>query len=172
MAAAIIGPLAALWLGRQQNATAETIARRQISASLISANRQAWIDQLRDAIAQFQSLLVNLGFRGGHLIERSETEDERLEKAHYLRSRVALLLNPQEEDHQSLLGLLDKAISTAYSSGGESRRELNITQHEITGAAQRILKREWIRVKMGEPDDNGAVIRAKPSASSRAHLDA
>lgn len=172
VAAAVIGPLVSLWLGRRQNATAEAIACRQVSASLISANRQAWIDQLRDTIAQFQSVLVNLGFRGGHLMERSEAEDQRYEKAFYRRSRVALLLNLQEDDHQHLLSLLDQALSRAYASGSEPSCEMSVVHNEITGAAQRILKREWIRVKIGEPDERDAIGRGKTTAMRLSYLDA
>jgi hypothetical protein len=148
VAAAVIGPLVSLHLGRQQNKT----ARRQLSASVVSISRQAWIDKLRDAVAEFQSVLVNLGFRGGVVMELGVDEDKQFERAVYLRSRVALLVNPLEGDHQRLVILLDKALSVAHAVGPDRRRAMAETQAEITSLAQIILKREWVRVKAGEPD--------------------
>lgn len=152
VAAAVIGPLAAVHVAKRQNQTAASIARRQISASLISASRQAWINKLRDAIAEFQAILLNLGFRGGHSYERG-ADDDRFQKAAFLRSQVALLINPAEPNHKQLMTLIDRGLSIAYAAGEDAKREMAITQASITEAAQRMLKQEWERVKAGEPDE-------------------
>lgn len=151
VAAAIIGPLAAIYIGNKQNRTAAAVAQRQIDASLISASRQAWIEKLRDTIAEFLSVSLNLGYRGGHSYAIGEDE-ERLEKAAFLRARILLLVNPTEPDHKELVALLDTALSLAYAAGSDARKEMAITQHAITEVSQRILKREWTRVKAGESE--------------------
>jgi hypothetical protein len=152
--AAVIGPLVSLLILRKQNASAERVARMQISASLVSASRQAWIEKLRDTIAEFQAALLNLGFQGGHSVSRGLDEAERVERAVLLRARIALLINPNEPDHKRLLELVDRCLDLTYASGPEPRRELAaVSQIELTGLAQVILKREWVRVKTGETTD-------------------
>lgn len=165
VAAAVVGPTAAVYIARLQNRSAASIARRQINASLISGNRQAWIDRLRDSIADFQSVLYNLGFRGGSSYDRA-SDDERFQGAVQLRSRIALLINPLELDHKQLLILMDKALSVAYTAGEGSRQEMAMAQAEITDTAQRLLKREWERVKAGEPEMDGRKRRLTASKPS------
>jgi len=58
-----------------------------------------------------------------------------------------------EPDHKQLLSLLDHALSIAYAAGEDARREMAITQANITELAQGLLKREWERVKAGEPEE-------------------
>jgi len=47
LVASIVGPLVTL-----------TVAKRQINANVLSANRQKWIENLREALAELISLLV------------------------------------------------------------------------------------------------------------------
>lgn len=152
VAAAIVGPLSSVIVASRQNRAAAMVARRQISASLISGNRQAWINNLRDAIAEFQAVLYQLGFRGAHSYDRAK-DDEWTQKAMHLRSRVALFINPVEAVHGELLLQMDHALSVAYSSGEAGRQEMTKVQSAITETAQRLLKQEWERVKIGEPDE-------------------
>jgi len=152
VAAAVVGPLAALYMGAAQNRVAAAIARRQINATLVSGNRQAWIDKLRDAIAEYQAALRSLGFQGGHTYDRTADVDRR-QSAMLLRARVALFINPTEPDHQQLMALMDKGLASAYTAGAAASQESEDTQAAITETAQRILKREWERVKAGEPQE-------------------
>jgi hypothetical protein len=162
VAAAIVGPFATVFAVSRQNRSAAVIARRQINATVVSASRQAWADGLRDSIANFQASLYQVGLRGTHSYDRAN-DDIKLQVAIQLRSRIALLINPREPDHQELLLLIDKALSVAYTVGEEGRREMAIVQSAITEKAQSILKREWERVKAGEPDETtGAIGSAAP----------
>jgi len=47
LVASIVGPIVTL-----------TVARRQFSANVLSANRQKWIETLRDMLAELISLMV------------------------------------------------------------------------------------------------------------------
>jgi hypothetical protein len=152
VAAAIVGPLATVFAVSRQNRNAAVIARRQINATVISASRQAWIDTLRDSIANFQATLYQVGFRGTHSYDRAEN-DTKMQVAIQLHARIALLIHPSEPDHKELLLLIQKALSVAYTVGEDGRREMAIVQAAITEKAQSILKREWERVKAGEPDE-------------------
>jgi hypothetical protein len=162
--AGVIGPFVSLHMLKRQNDAAAAVARMQsdaalavarmqINASLVSTSRQAWIDKLRDSIAEFQSLLWVLREPQGVLQTDREREQvqQRRQQALFLRSRIALLVNPAEADHKQLLGLLDQAFSISLAAGEDARKELGRTQHNITEVAQGLLKREWVRVKEGEP---------------------
>jgi hypothetical protein len=149
VAAAVVGPAASVYVARRQARTAEAIARAQLNATLVSAKRQEWIDKLRDVIADFQATLHRVGFRGAHSIEM-EADEEHVQKAMHLRYRCALFINPNERDHEELLILMDQALSFAYVPGREGMHQMAEVQRKIDELAQRILKREWERVKAGE----------------------
>ena len=126
--------------------------RRQVNASMISASRQAWINSLRDAISEFLAVTAQLR----HLVATCQPSEWQnapgFERAIYLRSRIALLINPKEDDHRQLVMLVDKAFSiTTVLQDTEARIRSTELHHEITTLSQAVLKREWERVKAGEP---------------------
>jgi hypothetical protein len=151
-AAVIVSPIISLIVTRSQSRTALEVASQQIKASVVSANRQAWINNLRDAIAEFLGALTHIEARPAVQINRDEArEREYVERVRRLRSRIALMINPQEEDHRRLLVLIDTAVSLApVSFDAELVKKATQVQQDITEQSQRILKREWERVKSGE----------------------
>lgn len=134
----LLGPLVSLW-----------VARKQASVSVLSANRQAWINTLRDQIAEFLSVLAVV--HAGEWAERTEKEyDEELKRLVLLVSKVKLMLNPKEEDHQRLSILLSKAAQTVRARAKEEKQKSTEGMQlaaEVLPLAQSILKREWERVK-------------------------
>jgi len=134
------------------------VARRQVNASVLSANRQKWIETLRDALAELISLLVAaLVFRSGWKEDWDSgrgalTKDpallEKLQRMVLVRSRVMLLINPTEPDHQRLVAAIDVALERLrleQSPDADTEKDIQA----ITHLAQAILKREWQRVKLG-----------------------
>jgi len=147
LVAAIAGPVITL-----------TVARRQFSATVISANRQKRIDTLRDTLAELIALV------SGALVVKSKWKDKwdrgrgplnadpaMLEKFEHIvlaQSKIELLINPIDADHQRLYDTIETAISRLRV---EESLEAE-TQHDIrtiTALGQTILKREWQRVKIG-----------------------
>ena len=67
-------------------------------------------------------------------------------------SKIELMLNPLEQDHQQLNVLMKEAINQLRSplleDGVEDRIE--VISRDITQVLQGILKQEWARVKRGE----------------------
>ena len=67
-------------------------------------------------------------------------------------SKIELMLNPLEQDHQQLNVLMKEAIdqlrSPLLEDGVEDRIE--VISRDITQVLQGILKQEWARVKRGE----------------------
>ena len=105
LAASIVGPIVTL-----------RVARRQFNATVLSTNRQKWIETLRDMVAELISLLVSsLVVRSawkskwdkGHGPLREDTALlNKLERIVLAQSKIRLLLNPTDVDHQQL----DRAI--------------------------------------------------------------
>lgn len=147
LVASIVGPIITL-----------TVARRQFNATVISANRQKWIETLRDTLAELVALLR------GALVVKSKWKDKwdrgrgplnadpaLLEKFEHIvlsQSTIELLINPTDASHQRLHETIETAISRLRA---EESLEAE-TQHDIrtiTALGQTILGREWQRVKIG-----------------------
>ena len=134
------------------------VAKRNFNATVLSANRQRWIESLRDTLAELISLLIAALFlkekwkgkwdRGrGALIAEPALLDK-VQSMVLAQSRVRLLLNPTEADHQHLYRAIESAAKRLQSEEAlESETEADI--ETITTLAQTILKREWRRVKHG-----------------------
>jgi hypothetical protein len=137
----------------------------------ISEFRQAWIDAFRDELSEFagharriahERVPVNIYRTTKPMLERIAEEDEdakRPDLFHENRQRMAqsyyalrLRLNPGESDHVALLERLDRVYKTLNLVSGATRREDCINELDgLASVAQSVLKREWTRVKEGEP---------------------
>ena len=147
LVASIVGPIVAL-----------NVAKRQFNATAISANRNKRIDTLRDELAEFISLLATA------LVVKSKWKDrweegrgpmnsepallEKFERIVLAQSKIQLLINPNEENHQRLTETIDAAIRRLRSEDA-SDSETEADLRSIVALAQAILKREWQRVKLG-----------------------
>jgi hypothetical protein len=150
-AAVIIGPL----LTRRQIASAEEIARLQIRASVVSTNRQDWINTLRDAIAEFLSKEAMA--RTFNRLHHADAESlGRIQEVLRLNCKITLLINSRESDHARLVKLIDKmtnSINGSNKTSDELRQidaSINDLRIETVTLSQAILKREWERVKSSE----------------------
>ena len=132
------------------------IARQQFKTTVISANRQQWINNLRDCIADFQTK-AKIALVETSLALRSETSIAANEKSHYealkgmrfLVNKAALLLNPNEADHSELFLVMKQLEDQCVNGDPNDRTREERLQDLITLTGQRILKREWERVKRG-----------------------
>lgn len=147
LVASVAGPLVTL-----------SVARRQFNANVLSANRQKWIEGLRDLLAELVSLLVSALVvkskwrhnwdKGRGPIEGDPEMLAKLERIVLVQWKIRLLINPTEADHQELYRTIDTAFKRIQSEETqESESEADI--ETITWLAQVILKREWERVKRG-----------------------
>jgi hypothetical protein len=121
-------------------------ARKQIRATLVSANRQAWINALRDELAElFELLTWRLLQRPGTLSgeEGYKYEAEKRSRIRFLINKIRLRLNPLEPDSQALLEYLSKLCSADESTFDE-------LMERAVAKGQEILKTEWRRVKKGQ----------------------
>lgn len=137
--AVILGPLVSMW-----------VAQKQARVSVLSTNRQAWINNLRDQVSEFISICAL--FHAGDWTNRADNEfDDKFERLVLVESKIILMLNPNEKDHNRLSDLLAQARMSLGSRAKdiENRRfkEWGSAYKEIVPLTQSILKSEWIRVK-------------------------
>jgi hypothetical protein len=147
LVASVVGPVVTL-----------TVAKRQFSATVLSGNRQKWIEALRDDLAELISLLAT------GLVVKSKWKDkweqgrgalnaepallDKFERIVLTQARIQLLINPADEDHQRLSEAIDSAADRLRSEEAtDTQTETDI--RTIVALAQSILKREWQRVKLG-----------------------
>ena len=147
LVASILGPLVTL-----------RAARVQFNASVLSSNRQKWIDALRDLIAHFQSQLVGASIARETLAGMGPKEVSadplilaRAEQLILTMSKIRLMINPMENDHQALVAWMDQGVKLVRSAplGQDIEPDIEAIVEGLTRTSQSILKREWSRVKRG-----------------------
>jgi hypothetical protein len=114
--------------------------------------RQAWINTLRDDISKFIGQVDSVTKLV--LINKTSKYKEKTSSAIILGStemrevqlKINLLINPKEYKHQDLVALLN-AITENITT--QTNNNENIV--DLTTLSQKILKKEWDRVKDGEP---------------------
>ena len=125
------------------------IAKRQIKATVLSGNRQAWINTLRAAVAEFMALAVDANIRTGSLrgkqgyLEAAMADLARLRASEF---RISLALNPNEDDHKSLADALTKTL-VWFSNPSAPFSGLGELVDNVRDISRPIFKREWERVK-------------------------
>jgi len=129
------------------------VAKRQIRASVVSVNRQAWINRLRDELAFFvcEVRLVPSTYAANAITMPEAIK--RYEGITLKEEVVKLLLNPTEAEHIELLRLMKTARKAAQKAIDEEQgmaKELDEAVDLIVTQSQKVLKTEWDRVKSGE----------------------
>ena len=129
------------------------VSRNQFRAAVLSKNRQDWINSLRDCLAEFNAILYDTfahAHSGGLTRDARECANAFM-RANAVRSKVTLLLNPSESDHSQLLDVMRKMSDSATRADDPVAATAFAEQDEqFTSLAQKILKREWERVKKGK----------------------
>lgn len=137
LVAVIVSPIVSLY-----------VARQQIRAAVVSANRQRWIDELRSELSELINLIMFLNI--GSAILSEEAFIEKFEKAHLIEIKISLLINPYEKDHIALTKAIRDAIVEIFEKKDRDPKVLLVLKDSIVSQSQAILKREWNRVKKGE----------------------
>jgi hypothetical protein len=124
------------------------IAKRQVAASLKAANkqivapmRQAWINSLRDLIAEISSSALHY-----HLTGFENRKDEEYKRLTDLEGKMSLTLNLLEDDHKQLHDLTRRMLN-ALERGKEGSHDFTTIHPEVLALARGVLKREWNRVR-------------------------
>lgn len=142
LVAVIVGPLVSIF-----------VAKNQINASVVSANRQTWINRLRDELATLVGIVHHLPSahaNGSVSADAAITEYGRFVEKFQV---IKLLINPKETDHQELIRLIesaDKKIIESINNNQANASEFEAAGQRIVVQSQIVLKREWERVKNGK----------------------
>jgi hypothetical protein len=147
LVASVVGPVITL-----------TVARRQFNATVISSNRQKWIETLRDTLAELialirAALVVKANWKdkwdhGRGPLNADPVMLEKFERIVLAQAKIELLINPNDADHHRLHDSIETAIlrlRAEKSLEGETENDIR----SIADVGQAILKREWQRVKTG-----------------------
>ncbi len=143
--ASLVVAILAVFIGPYINLV---IADRRIKANLLVANRQAiapmrqaWINRLRELLSELLSLTLHYRVSG-----YEDRKDEEYQRLTLLEHQVSLMLNPYEDDHERLLGVVRNLVGML----GEASRDDDAfaeAHQELVRLSKEILKREWNRVK-------------------------
>lgn len=141
LVAVIVGPLVTVY-----------VANKNIKSSVVSKNRQDWINRLRNEIAE---LLKEIQYVPSAYEARTLTIEQAIEKHGVILSKVEiikLLINPKEADHEDLVRQItlasEKVIEAIKRKKGDADSFKTMSSNIVT-ISQSILKREWERVKNG-----------------------
>jgi len=146
--AVLFGPIISWIIAKRHSSSSQKNVLMQTEASLRIANkqvvapmRQAWINSLRDLIAELTGKCAHFWAAGFE--KRRDEEYQRIAELEY---KLALFINPKEDDHKKLL---DKArLMVAFLETGKEADENFWQSHKgIIELSQQILKKEWNRVK-------------------------
>ena len=147
LVASIVGPLVTLSVGR-----------RQFAATVLSTNRQRWIEQLRDLLAEFIAQLGTVWViratwqgkwdKGLAPIAADPARLEKMQRLLLVQWKIRLMLNPTEADHQELYQAIERSLDRLREERSEET-ETATDIETISRMGQMILKREWQRVKSG-----------------------
>jgi hypothetical protein len=145
LVASIAGPLTTLHIGRAQ-----------IRASVLSANRQRWIENFREGISLFCSQVA--GFvhtresvvREGRFHVSNDPETVRRFEALILTfTRIRLLTDPVDEEQQKMLVVMQAFLKRVQHTPitEDIQEEAEATAGRIIEMSLGVLRREWLRVK-------------------------
>lgn len=135
------------------------MTRAQIRASVVSNNRQRWIETLRDLIASFcAKAAVTAPVRArvlgetGILASADAKALSRIEELIKTHIKITLMINPLEADHQDLVAAISRTVAALRASPLTDLPDESVEKliEDVIVKSQAILKREWARVKRGE----------------------
>jgi energy-converting hydrogenase Eha subunit A len=116
----------------------------------VSEFRQSWIDSLREDTASLISHadVMFAKTSGGNLPDAAD-----LLAVNEASTRIKLRLNPTESESKAVLKALaqhETRFSIRDAGKALSAEQLIAIENELTEAMQKVLKREWKRVRSGE----------------------
>jgi hypothetical protein len=139
--AVFVGPLISWQITKRQIASSLKAANKQIVAPM----RQAWINGLRDLIAEISSSALHY-YQTGY----EDRKDEEYKRITELEGKISLMLNFKEDDHKKLHDLIRQML-TSLKKGKEGEEIFTAAHPKVPALSRSILKREWDRVKEDIP---------------------
>jgi len=110
----------------------------------VSEFRQQWINALREDIAALITHTLIL-----HAANAEDDTNESYLQIHQTTARTILRLNPEEDASKEVVAAINEVRAANHRATDFA--EMNQRINELTVAVQKVLKKEWKRVKYGEP---------------------
>jgi len=133
------------------------VARRQFKASVVSSNRQRWIEVLRDAIAEYIAMVTSVALSAHQAslvdsqIADAESEIHKAaERIVFMRCKILLMINPTKSFHRELRRSIDAIHNVLVENKTIDLDQWRGHLEAITVAGHAVLDAEWERVKRGE----------------------
>jgi len=137
-------------LARQQNQSSSDSTIQTLRANIVSANRQEWINELRELTSKFISEVHSLNVdhyrvtNSGKPFELTEKWSNVADNLIYYTTKIELMLNPEEMATQEILKAFDRIRTniqeTNFTNTGDNIMSL---MHTL----QSVFKTEWIKIK-------------------------
>lgn len=119
------------------------IVQTDFNKTVLSGNRQAWINDLRNCMSKIISKLSSCSLSKKISLEEAE-------EIYYLITKVELMLNPEKD--VEFIKNLNELHLTMYeiTLGHKEYGALSPFEEKVKKSTQKTLKTEWERVKKGE----------------------
>lgn len=115
----------------------------EFNKTVLSGNRQAWINELRDLISKILSITMTISIN-------NDIKQEEYQNLRYLITKVELMLNPiNDKDFIRALTELEACFLDILMRN-KTIGDLDVCTAKVKLLTQSTLKAEWIRVKKGE----------------------
>lgn len=154
--AVFVGPWISARATERQIRASQLSIEKQIHASLLSANkqiiapmRQAWINSLRDKVADILSTAwwYHVSGEDPEGPDHDGLAEARVEKRlRFMEQQIALMLNLGEPDHVELLELVNKTVASCHAQSG-METDFRDYHENCAASCRRVLKKEWNRVR-------------------------
>lgn len=132
----------------KQIESAKEIAQQDFNKTVISGNRQEWINKLRDNLSEYLARVESYSIETKNTNIDTRLLSEELIKILTLEIKIVLLLNSKEENSQNLIKYL--GLFSSCLTGKSITETPEVLKTMITNVTKKILKTEWERVKKGE----------------------
>ena len=119
------------------NNTSMLEEQKRSQKTIITNNRQEWINSLRNEITSFLAVIASTSPSQ----DSSDIPDSDMKSLWLHSYKIQLLLNPNEKDHEQLINKIRTEIDNLHKNNEDTLIS------EIISLSQEILKREWVRVK-------------------------
>jgi hypothetical protein len=140
--AVVFGPIITLRISRRQFDLSRRIADKQIIAPM----RQAWINSLREKVAELTSSALHYWNQDWSQLHGSSKKNEDEKRMIQLEHEIELLINPSEADHKELVTTI-REMMWSLDVGLQRADQFAAARQKTIALGQKIFKAEWNRTK-------------------------
>lgn len=149
--AVVVGPAIQFFINRKQIRTQLETVNKTLKAEVRSANRQSWINDLRNTISDFISLVYTFSLQN----EETEHTEQKIifRELMMLKSKIELMLNPGKKDQKEIIDLINKITSNLAEKPKTEEEKKNFLSDfidsltDLSSKSQKLFSLHWKKVK-------------------------